>query len=685
MNLSPFRCRLVYSVLMGIFICTVCRTGSLALVPGTEKKDISVEFRYEGAFEEEIEELVSVLEEAYSTIDGMKEIFSVSRTGLGRILVSFDSDTDLDRAYVRISDETARCFADFPERVNRPLITKGDNSDYPVFVAVCGDPGKEEEIRKLIEGIPGTADVTVGGTARNEISVEIDSGKLFSAGLLPSDISRIINEAVLSGSISVPDGSRLIFSSGLHGLEDFRALRIFSSGLRLGDLAEVVSEAGRENAFGRINGREASVIQVSETGERSTVSLCRELSRLAEENGCREIRNAGKKIAREMTLSFLLLAVCILLVFSAVLYGSGPETAFRVLAALAFCLAGGLATVSAFGFRTDVTVPAALCAAALLSLTRSRFPLLLSAALLVSVLYAGAAVRSLATGAAVTMFSVLLLSALCPGPHLSRPASRRMNILLLLVPLQLFPVLRPEKEAGFDMVFRNGTSSEYIREKVLAAEKLLLAGENCRELAVWGSENRISFRQKGGKPHVPDSSLFPGILFYSPERFGSKVSEAVLYGSSMEALYSNASSLVSLTAAFFPDAEIILNYGSMSEMPLITFSVSDSVSGLYPLERCMVTSGLVSGPVTGKLFLADGEHDIRCGSVPCRYPEEAAMNPWIGKNSVMGSELSFPAIYHRGRSRSLSFSVKGVKSKDLSRLVSDFPFSGDCRGEVIRQ
>ena len=47
-------------------------------------------------------------------------------------------------------------------------------------------------------------------------------------------------------------------------------------------------------------------------------------------------------------------------------------------------------------------------------------------------------------------------------------------------------------------------------------------------------------------------------------------------------------------------------------------------------------------------------------------------------------ELAQGRIYHKNRMRVLSFSVTGIGRRKLRRIVSEFPFSGSCHGEVAQ-
>lgn len=683
MKLSRFRTFLVYSATFILFVAVIGAKGSVSLLPVLPPETVTVEFRYDGASEIQVEKLVTVLEDAFAALPEVSGLFSLSEPGRGRIVVSFRESSNPGQAYIMISDETARCFSDFPDRVNRPQIMKGDSSSSPVYIAVY--EGKEAGmIKRALEQIDGVGEVTVAGESVKELFVRIDPERLLNAALFPSDISKAIREYNFSGMISVPDGTQLLFSERPETEADFGRIPLNEKGMVLSDVAEISFREREEHSFGRINGKDSPIVYITENGDRNTVALCRDLNRVAGSLGCREIYSRGRDIEAGLIWAFSLVLLCQLAVVTWLRIKTGSNlAAFRSAFGLVYCTAGALAVISFAGFRIDAAVAASLCTVSVLSVKESRFlisfPLAAAALLFAALFYCSPGAGSLLLGPVSASLSFLLLSLLFP-----RPASGRILILLLMVPIQLFPVLKPEKEAGFSMEYKNGTSWEYIRKTAAVAERMLLEKGGFVDLAVYGEGERVSFSAGKGSLPETDETLFPDVFFYYPEKFSSRTTEVIIYGQSMDSLYENASALTDRLKALFPEAEIVLNYGSRIMSPVFIFPAECSVTGLFPRDISLLVSDIVSAPVIGKLFLHDGEHDIRMGGPRGRYPEEAASNPYAGSWIRMDRELHPPGIIHRNRIRSLSFMVRGADRSLLEKAIASFVFTGDCRGEICR-
>ena len=164
-NYMNFRLKLIFLALCILILLAIKGHIRLGYAPETEKKSIAVAFDYYGAFEKEVEALVSRLEEAYMELDGIKNLHSVSEPGKGYIIVMFSDKTRLDEAYVQISDITSAVWSDFPEGVNRPSITRSSMDTYPVYISYF--PLEKEAdaafIKKAYEAVPGVGNVELGG------------------------------------------------------------------------------------------------------------------------------------------------------------------------------------------------------------------------------------------------------------------------------------------------------------------------------------------------------------------------------------------------------------------------------------------------------------------------------------------------------------------------------------------
>ena len=77
-NFNDFRLKLIFLALCILILLAIKGHIKLGYAPELERKSIAVAFDYYGAFEKEVEVLVSCLEEAFMEIRGIKSVSSVS-------------------------------------------------------------------------------------------------------------------------------------------------------------------------------------------------------------------------------------------------------------------------------------------------------------------------------------------------------------------------------------------------------------------------------------------------------------------------------------------------------------------------------------------------------------------------------------------------------------------------------
>ncbi len=361
-NFMNFRLKLIFLALCILIFLAIKGHIRLGYAPELEKKNIAIAFDYYGAFEKEVESLVSSLEEAYMELEGIKDIHSVSEPGKGYILCMFSDKTKLDEAYVQVSDITSNVWSDFPAGVNRPSITRSSRDTYPVYISYF--PLEKEAdadlIKKAYEAVPGVGNVELGGLKKKELMVELTSGR--SAGMaLPGDVlgSRL-RSSNLARKVAMPGGETLVLSSRLSSAADFSQVHMTPS-LKLSDLADIKHQLAVSQSLGHINGQSVLLFFIMKSGEGNTVRLCRELEKVTSQFNGGKLYSLGKKIEK----SFIGSSSILLLLFIFLLFGQWFKTRNIHLAAQAICrciiaLLVAISSVTAIGQQVDMTVMMAL-------------------------------------------------------------------------------------------------------------------------------------------------------------------------------------------------------------------------------------------------------------------------------------------------------------------------------------
>jgi len=263
------------------------------LFPEMNPPVISVMTVYSGASASDIEANVTrPLEDAFNTVENLKEISSVSSDNLSVISLEFSWETNLDEASNDIRDAIDLILNFLPDGVNRPSIFKFNMSMIPiVFYAITAEESYaglekilEEKIINPLNRIEGIGSVSLIGPPQRKIYVETDPIRLDAYNLTVEQIAH----AIQAENINMPSGNMRM------GMMDYQ-LRIegeFAESSELNDL--VVSHfQGRTVLLSnvatvrdsikdlsleeRINGRQGMRMFVMKQSGANTVRIARDV------------------------------------------------------------------------------------------------------------------------------------------------------------------------------------------------------------------------------------------------------------------------------------------------------------------------------------------------------------------------------------------------------------------------
>ena len=165
---------------------------------------IMVTTPYPGAGPNEVETLISEpMEDAFSTVSGVKELRSINKDSVSVTIVQFTLDTDIKYAEQQVRDKLSTVKSKFPTDAKEPVIQIMDVSDQPVLVLTLAaelPPAKlfdlaDRQIRPLIEEVGDVGLVEVVGGRKREIQVLLDRDKLKQKELSATAIATKIGAA----------------------------------------------------------------------------------------------------------------------------------------------------------------------------------------------------------------------------------------------------------------------------------------------------------------------------------------------------------------------------------------------------------------------------------------------------------------------------------------------------------
>ncbi|MBN2217466.1 MAG: efflux RND transporter permease subunit [Pirellulales bacterium] len=281
--------------------------------PEFELEYVTITVLYPGASPEEVEEgICQKIEEAVRARDGIKEIASVAREGVGLVLLElYSSVPDVQKVLNEIRSDVDR-IPSFPETAERPVVEQILLRRPAIRVGVIGpendDPEAEfrlrevaEQIREELLQLPSVSQVEMVGVRDYQIDIEISEETLRKYGLTLDQVARIVRRE----NIEIPGGnmktdSQEILLRGknkrLLGHEIAKIPLVTRPNgvvLTIGDLGVVRDEFIDTTAIHRINGKPGMVISVQKTGSEDLIEIVDEVKgfvKQAQQPGGYELR-----------------------------------------------------------------------------------------------------------------------------------------------------------------------------------------------------------------------------------------------------------------------------------------------------------------------------------------------------------------------------------------------------------
>ena len=127
----------------------ICFTGFGGVVRGlgvSQNPDVdfpivNIQLTYEGASPEIMEtDVVDFVEDAVTSIEGVKQISSTSRQGSASVNVEFELSRNIDVALQDVQTRVAQAARRLPREMDPPIITKTNPEDHPIlWISMSGN------------------------------------------------------------------------------------------------------------------------------------------------------------------------------------------------------------------------------------------------------------------------------------------------------------------------------------------------------------------------------------------------------------------------------------------------------------------------------------------------------------------------------------------------------------------
>ena len=275
----------------------------IQMTPDIEKPIYQVRVNWPGASPADVDrEIVNRLEQDLSSLNGIEELSSQSRTGRATITLTYSLEQDMDKALILLLNKLSGVTG-LPNDSKTPTIRTSNSDDSPIArLALLARDGYEidlENLGRFVESdiaqplgrTKGVSEVTFNGGGKREMRILIDPEKMTRFGITLTEVIDALRTAstlqsvgtVTEGKRSYPVRTELIAYTREKAEEIVIRTDVSSEGsivpLLLSDIAEIELKIQKRTSFRRLNGEKAvilSVLREQGTNVVATMSRLRE-------------------------------------------------------------------------------------------------------------------------------------------------------------------------------------------------------------------------------------------------------------------------------------------------------------------------------------------------------------------------------------------------------------------------
>lgn len=248
------------------------------LDPYVEVAGAQVSVVWQGASPQDIEEQIVVrLEEAVSNVNGLRFMWTESREGAGFMWIR--ARTGIDEAdFMADIKREVDSISTFPAAAEVPQITQFSSRNEMLRIALTGDESvserdlkrQAEKIRRELSLLAYVPEVTLFGTRREEVSIEVSEEALRQYGLTFDDVATAVRNSSLNssaGNVRAEGGNiQLTTRAQADNADDFENIvvrqQLNGAVIRVEDVATVLDGFEQVDLLATANGERTVLINV---------------------------------------------------------------------------------------------------------------------------------------------------------------------------------------------------------------------------------------------------------------------------------------------------------------------------------------------------------------------------------------------------------------------------------------
>jgi HAE1 family hydrophobic/amphiphilic exporter-1 len=206
----PVAATMMVCALVVFGVIGLTRLG-VSLYPDVDFPVVTITTVWENARPEEVDnEITDEMEDAISSVSGIKHMTSQSMQGRSRVTVEFELSKDLDVAAQEVRDKVSARLRHLPSDADAPVIDKLDINARPImWISITGPYAIEEmtrivdeQIRPLLQKIEGAGEIHLGGGREKEVQIWLYRERLAAYNI---GVDEVI-DAIRREHIELPGG-----------------------------------------------------------------------------------------------------------------------------------------------------------------------------------------------------------------------------------------------------------------------------------------------------------------------------------------------------------------------------------------------------------------------------------------------------------------------------------------------
>ena len=238
---------------------------------------IYVSMSHEGISPEDAERLLArPVEQALRSIEGVKEMSSLSSQGHASVTLEFEAGFDNEQALTDVRRKVDEIKSELPADTDEPGVHEINVALFPVLSITLYGPVQERALLKIarnlrddLEGVPGVLEVEINGDREELVEITVDPALMDSYGISQDELFNLFqrnNRLIAAGALDTGHGRFAVKLPGvLETVQDVQNLPVKVSGdrvVRFGDIATITRNFKDPSGFARLDGNRAITLDV---------------------------------------------------------------------------------------------------------------------------------------------------------------------------------------------------------------------------------------------------------------------------------------------------------------------------------------------------------------------------------------------------------------------------------------